>query len=229
MVIAYINQKGGVGKTTLALHTAWELAHRGDKVLLVDADPQNSASDWASLRDTTPFGVVGCARSNLHVEVKKLRPYCDWLVIDGPPRNNDIARSCLVASDLVVVPAEPSIFSNYAAVDTFKQLNDARAFRPNLAVCQVINRKIPRTVIGREWRDVASQASDSADEPAPPPVLDAEITLRVEFAKAATAGRVVQESAPASPAAREIQALVDELAAFCKNLHQPQAAGVSAP
>ena len=120
----------------------------------------------------------------------RLRASFHWIVIDGPPRQNDIARACLVAADLVVVPVEPSVFSAYAAEDTFTQFEEARTFRPDLAICQVINRKIPNSVLGREWRTVVR----------PPKVLQAEITMRVEFARAAGQGQVVQESAPGSAA-----------------------------
>ena len=92
-VIAFVNQKGGVGKTTLAIHTAWELTRASGNVLLVDADPQGSTSDWASLREATPFGTVSCARPNLDEEVDRLRTAFHWIVIDGPPRQNDIARA----------------------------------------------------------------------------------------------------------------------------------------
>lgn len=218
-VIAFVNQKGGVGKTTLAIHTAWELASAGGNVLLVDADPQGSTSDWASLREATPFGTVSCSRTNLDEEVDRLRTSFRWIVIDGPPRQNDIARACLVAADLVVVPVEPSVFSAYAAEDTFKQFEDALTFRPDLAIRQVINRKIPNSVLGREWRTVVQPASGRVEDAArPPKVLQAEITMRVEFARAAGQGQVVQESAPGSAAAAEVRALGAELASICTGL-----------
>ena len=216
-VIAFVNQKGGVGKTTLAVHTAWELTRAGGNVLLMDADPQGSTSDWASLRAATPFGTVSCARANLDEEVDRLRAAFRWIVIDGPPRQNDIARACLVAADLVVVPVEPSVFSAFAAEDTFAQFREAVPFRPpHATMCQVINRKIPNTVLGREWRTVAQPANGCAeDASAPPRLLQAEITMRVEFARAAGQGQVVQESAPGSPAAAEVRALGDELIDIC--------------
>ena len=55
MIISFLNQKGGVGKTTLAVNVAAQLARQGHKVLLIDADKQGSAGTWASLRDEAPF------------------------------------------------------------------------------------------------------------------------------------------------------------------------------
>ena len=213
MVISYSNQKGGVGKTTLALHTAWELAQDGGRGLLMDADPQGSASDWVSQRTEVsgmeaPFSVVGCARVGLYEEVERFREIFDWIVLDGPPREDGIASACLAAADLVVVPLEPSVFSSYAAEDIFKLLDKVRVFRPRLASRLVINRKIPGSVIGREWRDLVSGAE----------VLRAEVTQRVDFAKAVGEGMVVQEYAAGGAAAREVSALVDELRAVCAGL-----------
>jgi chromosome partitioning protein len=77
MIVALLNQKGGVGKTTLALHLAGEWARRGQRVTVIDADPQGSALDWSQqrARESLPrlFGVIGLARDTLIAKRPSLR------------------------------------------------------------------------------------------------------------------------------------------------------------
>ena len=113
MIISFLNQKGGVGKTTLSVNVAARLASQGQKVLLVDADKQGSAATWASLREETPFQVVSMARENLAKDVIRLATDYEATIIDGPPHAVGIARACIIASDFVALPIEPSGLSTW--------------------------------------------------------------------------------------------------------------------
>lgn len=206
-VLAILNQKGGVGKTTLAIHIATAFAHREFKVLLLDADPQNSALDWAAAREGQPlFPVVGLPKSSIHKELPTLTEKFDVVVIDGPPRVHDVARSAIMASDLVLVPVQPSPYDVWASKEIMDLLNEAMVYKPTLKKAFVINRKIVNTAIGRDVTDVLSEY--------PVPVLKTAISQRVAFAESATRGLTVFELDPDMLAAQEMSQLVDEAQAL---------------
>lgn len=207
MIVALLNQKGGVGKTTLALHLAGEWARRGDRVTLVDADPQGSALDWSEqrAREGLPrlFGTIGLARDTLHREVPELAQNVDHIVIDGPPRVAGLVRSALLSADLVLIPVQPSPFDGWASAEILRLIEEARIFRPHLIVRFVLNRCATRTIIARE----TSQALSDQE----PPALRTTIGQRVVFATAAQIGRLAFEIDGDSHAANEIAMLASEI------------------
>ncbi len=203
MIVALLNQKGGVGKTTLALHLAGEWARQGARVMLVDADPQGSALDWSQVRQAegTPrlFGVLGLARDTLHREVPELARRADVTVIDGPPRVASLMRSALLAADLLLIPVQPSPLDGWASAEMLALLAEARIYRPQLAARFILNRCAARTTIARET------GAALADHD--PPLLGQRVGQRVIFAEAVQRGRLAFEIAPKGAAAREIAAL----------------------
>ena len=204
MILALLNQKGGVGKTTLAIHLAAALALKGRSVLLVDADPQGSALDWAAARQAAPlFPVVGLPKNNLHKEIPAHAAKYDDIIIDGPPRVNELARAAILASDMVLIPVQPSPYDVWAAKDIVDLLREAAVFKENQIYRFVINRKIVNTAIGRDVVDaLASYAI---------PVLSTSVAQRVAFAESAGQGSTVLETDPTGPAAQEIKDLVKEI------------------
>jgi chromosome partitioning protein len=203
-VIAILNQKGGVGKTTLAVHLATAMARKKRSVILLDADPQGSALDWAAARHGDPlFPVVGLPKSSIHKELPALATNYELVIIDGPPRVEGVARSAIMAADLVLVPVQPSPYDVWAAKEIIDLLNEATIFKPNLRKAFVINRKIANTAIGR---DVADALSDY-----PIPVLESAICQRVAFAESATQGLTVYELDPAMLASQEMDTLAEEV------------------
>ncbi len=209
MIISVLNQKGGVGKTTLAVHIAMGLARQGERILLVDADPQGSALDWAAMRSIDAhFPVVGLPKPSLHRELPKLASDYSTIVIDGPPRVNDVARSAILASDLVLIPVQPSPYDVWAAKEIIDLLHEASTFKEDVKSAFVINRKIVNTAIGRDVQEALADYHL--------PVFQAQICQRVSFAESAADGQTVMEIAPESIASQEIIALVKEIKEFAR-------------
>lgn len=204
MVITFLNQKGGVGKTTLSINVAGELAALGRRVLLIDMDPQGSALDWVAARESaSPFQVIGFPRATLHKEIVGLGQGFDVVIIDAPPRVTDLARSAIMASDLVVIPVQPSPYDIWAADDVVKLINESTVYKDNIACAFAINRKIANTAIGRDVKE-ALEIYDKR-------IIVNTITQRVVFAEAAASGLTVRDIDPHSAATKEMHAFTLEI------------------
>ena len=206
MIVSFLNQKGGVGKTTLSINTAVACFEAGLRTLVVDADPQASCLEWSAARNREPlFPVIGMAKATLHRDLPSIAADYDLTIIDGAPRVNEFARSALLASDMVFIPLQPSPVDVWATDEVVALVREAQNFRPGLRAAFVINRKITNTVIGRS---VVKAFSDQ-----PFPVLDQQVCQRVVFAECFAEGLGVLEAEPRGSAADEIR----ELAQFiCK-------------
>jgi chromosome partitioning protein len=204
MILTFQNQKGGVGKTTLSLHLAHQLTLAGPRVLLLDADPQGSARDWLEARQSpAPFAVVGLDRPTIHRDIGTFLSDYDVIVIDSPPRVTDIARSAILAADLVIIPVQPSPLDVWAAQDTVALITDALVYKETIKSVFAINREIVHTVIGREVSEALKGGKI--------PVLRSHISQRVAFAESIAEGQTVFETKTDQKAIQEIEALTTEL------------------
>ncbi|HEX9842877.1 MAG TPA: ParA family protein [bacterium] len=109
-VVSFLHQKGGTGKSTLAIASAIALAQAGHRVLLLDADYQGTSSEWGN-RFAQRFGLETRSQVQpiVHEEVQRFRPSFQWIVIDGPPSLSEMTESILRASDRVIIPVRPAL------------------------------------------------------------------------------------------------------------------------
>ena len=222
MIYSFLNQKGGVGKTTLSIHLADGLARRRSRVLLIDADPQQTAMKWSTFQaGKHGFSVVAMATPTLHKELPPIAADYTDIVIDGPPRIHNLAKSIILAADLVLIPVQPSPADVWATADTVDLVAEAQSFKESIKSVIVINRKIGNTVIGRDVRDALATLNT--------PILQADISQRVAFAEAFAAGKTVADLDPSGRAAQEVEHFITELVRDWdheqKDRHERAAAG----
>jgi len=202
-ILAVLNLKGGVGKTTLSTNIAACLAAQDQRVLLIDADSQASALDWKNAREEDSFPVVGIPKPTIHKDITNISKGYDWVVIDGPPHANAVAKSAIAAADVVLIPVQPSPYDVWASREIVALIEEVKTLKDDLKAAFVVNRKIVGTAIGR---DVSKALADY-----PIGMMKASICQRVSFAESAGSGKAVIETDQYGQGAREVKALVKEL------------------
>ncbi|TSD83645.1 AAA family ATPase [Mycobacterium sp. KBS0706] len=211
MILALAQTKGGVGKTTLAVNLAVERATRARRdVLLVDADDQATATDFAALRSETKGGAIGYTSIQLsgaavRSQVLALKPKYDDIIIDVGGRDTTALRAALTVAQVAVVPFQPRSFDVWTIDKVAALISEARTINPDLRAVAVINCADPQ---GADNDAAAEALGDSAAIS----FLGALIGRRKAFPNAAAAGLSVLELAhPDYKASNELRVLADHL------------------
>jgi len=210
--ISFVSQKGGTGKTTLALNVATEAMRAGLSVAIIDLDPQPSAMAWADLRTNRmdpPVLDAKAARLAAAVHAASSQGL-DLLIVDTGGRTDEGAHAAAKVSDLVVVPIQPSAI-DLKSMDATRELIE-RAGRPPTLV--VLTRVKP---FGTRHEETTSWLTANGFTVSPVTIGD-----RVPFQDAYAGGQTVSEFEPSGKAAQEIRELYMQI---CKHVDMTSSRG----
>jgi chromosome partitioning protein len=193
--IAIISQKGGSGKTTLALHLAVASAAAGHNTAVVDLDPQASAARWADRRTAELPVVLSAHASRLTHEMKRVQETGgDVLFLDTAPHSDSAALDAAKASDLVFIPCRPAILDIEAIASSLDLVRTTKT-----PVFVVMNAVAPQ---GGEAREAAAAIAALDVE-----ICPVQLVNRIAFSRALITGLTAQEFEPEGKAAQEVEQL----------------------
>lgn len=205
MIIAFVNSKGGVGKSTLAGSlVAWLVSH-GHRVALADCDSQESSSEW--IRASVPQAHVFRfpTADEILDELPLLKQEFPFIIADGPGAQIETSRALLMWADVAVIPCKASMFEARALAKNTSFVRQAQAIRGNLPMAIAV-----LSMVGRGYRltrDMMEAAAALNLE-----LAKTAVTLRQAYADAPGQNRSVFDSGySARDAAKELAALFEEL------------------
>lgn len=205
-IIAVVNQKGGTGKTTVATNLAALFAREGGEVLLVDADPQQSALDWQRDRPAQlpQVSVIGLPAPNLHREMPRLQTKYGVILIDGGGRITATARATVAVADFLLVPTLASKPDALSTQRFFQEVvEEVAAMKGHISGAILLSMLKTGTTFNTSGQTVMKELGY--------PVLDTALYHRITYQEAFAQGMSVGEYDPRSKAAEEMQALFQEV------------------
>jgi chromosome partitioning protein len=202
-IISIVNQKGGVGKTTVAINLGIGLARRNFRVGFLDTDPQGTAFQWQSIEGNVAFEVKHHPYRISSKVITEANRNHNLLIIDTPPAIGDITSSVLANCHLAIIPLAPSILDIWSSRATIDMIEEAKKINPKLKGRLLVSRKVPRTRLGRDGREaIVALEMD---------ILDTEISQRIAYVESMIAGVSVFQYAPKSEASKEMEDLCEEV------------------
>ena len=207
MIYAVANTKGGVGKSTTAVHLATHLALSG-KTLLIDGDPQPSAASWAAWRrDTEKHGpsptTTKLSGKAILTEGKQLQAGFDNVVVDVGGRDSASLRSALLLADMIIIPVGASAFDSAAMTDLLEVVELAHDYNPKLIVRALLTRVDGRTKDAEKMLEFLAEQNIA--------VFNTKIGERVSFRRCIDEGVTVHELGKDPIAMKEMQAFFEEV------------------
>ena len=208
-VVAIVNQKGGTGKTTLSINLASAFAEL-HPTLLLDADPQGSALDWADSRSTPQMNLDAreLLSGDLLRDLRNLARSYDWIIIDGPPGIGRTSAEAVRVADMVLIPSKPSPLDVWACADIVEAVKARQRTTGGLPrAAFVITMARPRTLLVRQVETALAEYGI--------PALNARTTERVAYPTTTIEGKSVLDGRDRT-AQQEILAMRDEIERLCR-------------
>jgi chromosome partitioning protein len=198
-ILAILAQKGGSGKTTVAVHMAVCATRRKLKTAIIDIDPQGSAFNWNTSRpDDMKLDAIAATASQLAGLLQKAKAAgIDLAIIDTAPHSNADAAIAARLADFVLIPCRPARFDLDAIASTVEIAKAANT------PCAVVINAAPRGKLAEEARDSLTEKGVK--------VIEAVLHQRVAYSHAVIDGRSVHEYEPDGAAAQEIDALYRDI------------------
>ena len=202
-IVSILNQKGGSGKTTLTTNLAFALSLQKQKVLIVDSDPQGSASDWGNETGGEIVPVVGLNRpKNLPKDIEAVSSGYDYVLIDGAPQLSDQMSSAIRVSDIVLIPVQPSPYDIWAAASLVDAIKQRQELGSELKAFFVISRAITNTNLAGEVKGALSEYGL--------PSFTSSTTQKISYSSSAAAGKTVFQTND-KKAQSEVESIAKEL------------------
>lgn len=206
-VISVVNQKGGVGKSTIACNLAVCALNDNKKTLLIDADPQGSSLSFRAIREADDLKAVSITQPTIHKDISDFNNF-DLVIIDAGGRDNTLFRSAVTAASkgILLIPVLPSQYDIWATEDTFKILKEARVY-VDIEAYAVFNQTIQNTNISKEAKEALEELTAESDIK----LLNTVLFSRVDYKKSISKGLGVVEYEPKGKASAEMKSLYQEI------------------